>query len=287
MGIRDYFGNSIASGGNGASDFGVADYGLFTEPDGTSARAATLTYQGKRLFPNNYPEQRKDFVRNYGGGVMIALGDSYTAMAASYFSSFAESHGLVCDNRGMGSSTIAGSADGVTVGYHPFWVRLDEAIAQYRAGHTANGVAYTCEDVKLVTFMGGANDWSTVDPSQGIDRLGSPDSEDKEQLYGACKYIFSTLLATFPNADIVVILQPSSLARVFAHWQKERIVRDVAELYSLPVCDCCFEWYNPTNPSDLATIWQSDQLHMTGKGNAAIFAKLEHTVNNLPFGRGG
>lgn len=287
MGIRDYNGKTVAGGGSGASDFGVADYGLFTEPDGTSARSATLTYQGKRLFPNNYPGQRKDFIRNYGGGVMFALGDSYTAMGASYFSAFAEKHGLVCDNRGLASSTIAGSEDKITVGYHAFWKRLDEAIAQYRAGHTINGVAYTCEDVKLVTFMGGANDWSTVDPSKGIDRLGSPDSEDKEQLYGACKYIFSTLLATFPNADIVVILQPSNLARVFAHWQKERIVRDVAELYSLPVCDCCFEWYNPTNPNDLATIWQSDQLHMTGKGNAAIFAKLEHTVNNLPFGRGG
>lgn len=285
MGIRDYFGNPITSGGNGASDFGVADYDLFTEPDGTGARTATLTYQGKRLFPNNYPEQRKDFVRVYNGGVMFALGDSYTAMGHTYFTAFAQAHGLVCDNRGVGSSTIAGSTVNA-VGYKPFHERLDAAIAEYQAGYTIDGVTYHPEDVKLVTFMGGANDWSTVDTSQGIDRLGTPESEDKEQLYGACKYIFATLLATFPNADIVVILQPSNLARVFAHWQKERIVRDMAELYSLPVCDCCFEWYNPTNPNDLATIWADDQLHMTGKGNEAIFAKLEHTVNNLPFGRG-
>lgn len=288
MGIRDYQGNPVSGG---SSDFGVADYGLFTEPDGTSARQATLTYQGKRLFPINYPEQRVDFVRNYDGGVMIALGDSYTAMGASYFSAFAEAHGLVCDNRGLASSTIAGSEDGVTVGYHAFWVRLDEAIAQYQAegGFAIDGVAYTCEDVKLVTFMGGANDWYTVDEAQGIDRLGTPESEDKEQLYGACKYIFSTLLATFPNADIVVILQPSSKAKGnYSTWLKEGIIRDMAEMHGLPICDCCFEWYNPDSPTDEATYWnQDDHLHMSAAGNEAIFDKLETVVNNLPFSRGG
>ena len=286
MGIRDYQGNPVSGG---SSDFGVADYGLFTEPDGTSARQAALTYQGKRLFPINYPEQRADFVRNYGGGVMLDLGDSYMAMAASYFSAFAQAHGLVCDNRGLASSTIAGSEDGVTVGYHPFWVRLNEAVAQYQAGHTIDGVAYGPEDVKLVTFMGGANDWYTVDEEQGIDRLGTPESEDKEQLYGACKYIFSTLLSNFPNADIVVILQPSSRAKGnYSTWLKERIVWDMAQMHGLPICDCCFEWYNPDNPTDEATYWrQDDHLHMSAAGNEAIFAKLETVVNNLPFRRSG
>lgn len=283
MGIRDYSGKTISGG---SSDFGVADYALFTEPNGTSARAATLTYQGKRLFPNSYPNQRLDFVKDYGGGVMIALGDSYTAMGASYFSAFAEKHGLVCDNRGLASSTIAGSEDGITVGYHAFWKRLDEAIAEYQAGHAINGVTYHPEDVKLVTFMGGANDWYTVDEAQGIDRLGNPESENKEQLHGACKYIFDTLLANFPNADIVVILQPCSAAKGnYSMWLKEGIVRDMAAMYSLPICDCCFEWYNPSNPTDAATYWQTDKLHMTDAGNTAIFAKLEKVVNNLPFTR--
>lgn len=283
MGIRDYGGRTISGG---SSDFGVADYALFTEPNGASARAATLTYQGKRLFPNSYPNQRLDFVKDYGGGVMIALGDSYTAMGASYFSAFAEKHGLVCDNRGLASSTIAGSDDKITVGYHAFWKRLDEAIAEYQAGYAINGVTYHPEDVKLVTFMGGANDWYTVDESQGIDRLGNPESENKEQLHGACKYIFDTLLANFPNADIVVILQPCSAAKGnYSMWLKEGIVRDMAEMHSLPICDCCFEWYNPSNPTDAATYWQTDKLHMTDAGNTAIFAKLETVVNNLPFTR--
>lgn len=283
MGIRDYQGNTVSGG---SSDFGVADYGLFTEPDGTSARQAALTYQGKRLFPISYPEQRVDFTRNYGGGVMIALGDSYTSMGSGYFSAFAEKHELVCDNRGLASSTIAGSEDGVTVGYHAFWVRLDEAIAQYReeGGFAIGGVAYGPEDVKLVVMMGGTNDWYTVDEEKGIDRIGSPDSTDKEQFYGALRYIFDTVPAAFPNADFVVILQPASgntgntVARL-----KQGIIREMA--IGATICDCCFEWYNPANPNDLATYWQADQLHMTDAGNEAIFAKLERTVNNLPFSR--
>ena len=285
MAIYDINGNVIATGGTGDnSSFGVTEYAIFNDNTG-SARQAVLTYDGKRLYPVNYPEQRTDIIKQYDGGVMFALGDSYTAMGASYFSAFAEKHGLVCDNRGLASSTIAGSADGVTVGYHAFWKRLNEAIAEYEAGYAIDGTTYTADDVKLVTFMGGANDWYTVDEEQGIDRLGTPESENKEQLYGACKYIFATLLSAFPNADIVVILQPSNLARIFPHWQKESIVRDMANLYGLPICDCCFDWFHPANPNDLATYWQSDELHMTAAGNTAIFDKLEKLVNNLPFYR--
>lgn len=283
--LYDIYGNPIETGG-GTSGFGVTEYALFDNDKGESARQAVLTYNGKKLYPKNYPEQRLDFVKDYDGGVMFALGDSYTAMGASYFSAFAEKHSLVCDNRGLASSTIAGSEDGITVGYHAFWKRLDEAIAEYQAGYTIDGVTYNPEDVKLVTFMGGANDWYTVDEAQGIDRLGNPESEDKEQLYGACKYIFDRLLASFPNADIVVILQPCNAAKGnYSMWLKEGIVRDMAEMYSLPICDCCFEWYNPSNPTDAATYWATDKLHMTDAGNTAIFDKLEKVVNNLPFTR--
>lgn len=287
MAICDINGKVIATGGGSSSDFGVVDYSTFTDDSGNIARQAVLTYQGRKLYPKNYPAQRIDFVRNYGGGVMFALGDSYTAMGASYFSAFAEAHGLVCDNRGVGSSTIAGSTAN-SVGFQPFHERLDKAISEYQAngGHTINGTAYTCDDVRLVTFMGGANDWYTVDKEQGVDRIGDPESEDKEQLYGACKYIFSTLLSAFPNADIVVILQPSNPSKGnYAMWLKEGIVREMAKMHGLPICDCIFEWHNPSNPTEAATYWADDQLHMTAAGNQAIMDKLEKVVNNLPFSR--
>lgn len=281
--LYDGNGNPIELSGGSSSDFEVTDYSLFTNDAGDNARQAVLTYKGRKLYPKNYPEQRLDFVKDYGGGVMFALGDSYTAMGASYFSTFAEKHGLVCDNRGVGSSTIAGSSANA-IGLKPFHERLDEAIAEYQAGHTIDGMTYTTEDVKLVTFMGGANDWFTV--NEEIDRIGNPQSENKEQLYGACKYIFHTLLSTFTNADIVVILQPNNgTAAQYGLWLKEGVVRDMANWYGLPICDCCFDWYSPSNPNDLATYWQGDNLHMTDAGNTAIFDKLEKVVNNLPFTR--
>ena len=288
MGLYDGYGNVVGISGE-TSEFSVANYGVFAEPNGESAGQAILTYQGKRLYPINYPAQREEFTKKYDGGVMIALGDSYTSMGASYFSAFATKHGLVCDNRGLASSTIAGSADGTTVGYHAFWTRLDTAVGEYTAtgGYTIGETVYTANDVKLITFMGGANDWYTVDESQNIDRLGNPASDDKEQLYGACKYIFNKLLASFPNADIVVILQPCNASKGnYAMWLKESIVRDCANMYSLPICDCCFDWYNPSNTTDAATYWASDNLHMTAAGNEAIMVKLKKTVNNLQFYRG-
>ena len=277
-------GNQITiDGGSGASTFGVTDYKLYTDNDG-SARQAVLTYDGKRLYPVNMQGQRQDKIKVYDGGVMLTLGDSFTAMMnVNYFDPFAAKHGLVQDNRGLVSSTIAGSADGTTVGYHAFWVRMDEAIAQYQAdgGYTIGDRAYTAADVKLVTFMGGANDWYTM--TNDINRIGDIQSEDKEQLYGALKYIFPTLQTAFPNADIVVILQP--FGNGYPMRLKEGIVREIAEMYGVPICDCAFEWYSQSNPTDLTTYWQSDKLHLTAAGHQAVIDKLEKTVNNLPFTR--
>lgn len=287
MGIVDINGNPISSGDT--SDFGVTGYDLFTDNDGVSARQAVLTYQGKRLYPKNYPEQRIESVKDYSGKVGIFLGDSYTAMGASYITAFCERHNLVCDNRGLASSTMAGSEDRITVGYHPFWCRLDDVIAEYTTGKEIDGITYTLDDVAFIHIMGGANDWYTVDESQGIDRLGDITSENKEQLYGACKYIFSTSLAECPKADIVVTLQPTNVNgdnNNHAMHLKENIVRECAELYSLPINDCRFSWFNATNPEDLAKYWQSDNLHLSDDGNDRLWnVDLENTVNNLKFSR--
>ena len=282
--LHDGSGNPIEVSGSSSSAFDVTDYAIFTDDSGNNARQAVLTYQGKKLYPKNYSAQRLDFVKDYGGGVMLTLGDSYTAMGSSYFDTFAVRHGLVQDNRGVGSSTIAGTTDG-EVGFQPFWNRLDTAIAQYQAegGYTISENVYTADDVKLITFMGGANDWYTVDAEQGIDRIGNIQSEDKAQLYGALNYIFPTMQTAFPNADIVVILQP--FGNGYAMRLKEGIVKEMAEMYGIPVCDCAFEWYSQSNPNDLATYWQADKLHQTADGNQAIMAKLEKVVNNLPFSR--
>ena len=308
MAIYNINGEPIQS--DGGSDFSVTNYSAFTDNEG-SARQAILTYQGNRLYPYNYQPQRTDIVKKYDGGVMLTLGDSYTAYMDSFFDSFAKKHGLVQDNRGLASSTIAGSEDGVTVGYHAFWVRLDEAIEEYETegGYNVDGQNYTLEDVKLITFMGGANDWATVNSE--TDRLGKgPWETNKEKLYGACNYIFTTLLSKFKYADIVVILQPPNYVNIipsseedvknvgfenldqaksmtneeyssYLMMRKEVIVREMAERYGLIICDCCFEWYNPINPDEAVKYWRSDKLHLTEDGHQAIIDKLEKIVNNM------
>ena len=253
-----------------------------------------------------------DQVKQYNGGVMLTIGDSYTAYMNSLFSDFAEKHGLVQDNRGVASSTIAGDLSG-SVGYQPFWNRIDTAITEYTSGHTINDSVYNLEDVKLITFMGGANDWDTV--NETTNRLGNGvNTTDKNTLYGALNYCFNALLKNFPNADIVCILQPTNYVNtvpttedaaknvgfesleqvqamddsqysVYLMQRKERIVRIMAEQYGIPICDCCFDWFNPCNPHDAEKYWSNDKLHLNTDGHEAVIDKLEKTVNNLSFTR--
>lgn len=255
---------------------------------------------------------KEDVVKQYGSGVMMTLGDSYTAQMNTLYNSFAKKHGLVQDNRGVVSSTIAGDESG-NIGYRPFWSRLNTAITEYKAGLTIDNVTYSADDVKLIVFMGGANDWSTV--NETADRIGKGAFEtDKGKLYGALNYIFATLLSTFKNADIVTILQPvnfntsvptdekSALSVGFESLEqaqamtteqystylmtrKEKIVREMAQMYGLQICDCCFEWYNPNNPVDAETYWRTDHLHLSNAGYEAVIEKLEGVVNNLPVKR--
>ena len=58
MAIYDINGNVVSSGESASSDFGVTGYELFTDNDNASARQAVLTYQGKRLYPKNYPDRK-------------------------------------------------------------------------------------------------------------------------------------------------------------------------------------------------------------------------------------
>ena len=140
-------------------------------------------------------------------------------------------------------------------------------------------------DVKLITFMGGANDWTTIDSSQGIDRIGNRYSTDKGQIYGATKYCFSTLQTIFPNADIIVILQPNNANNTdFCVMElKEHVVKECAEMYSLPICDCCFDFYSPANLTELNMYWNGDKIHLNDNGYKKVIDKLEKTLNTLPY----
>lgn len=252
---------------------------------------------------------KEEIIKQYDGGVLLGIGDSYMQNNAA-LSDIAAKHGLVCDNRGMASSSISGDT-AQTVGLWPFWIRIDTAVSEYTEGYTVDGNIYNCEDVKLIVFMGGANDgW--IDYRRGT---GKTDT-DTNTIYGALNKCFSTLLSSFPNADIIVILQPvnynyssvewteeqatgygfASLedAQSFSDYQlgqyamhiKEAIVKEMAEMYGLDIVDCCFNWYSVLNPNDRVKYWNTDKLHMTSDGNKAIYYDgLENKINSLKVSR--
>lgn len=310
MGICDINGKTIVTDGSTAtSDFGVTDYAVFTDAYGDSARQAVLTYNGKKLYPVNYSEQRIESAKDYGGGVMLAFGDSYTVGIGDKWDDFASKHNLVCDKQGIVGSSYHGTESSSPF---PYWVRLNTIINDYTSGKTIGTKAYTATDVKLITVMGGANDgWSKSEIGNSIY------TTDKNTLYGACHYVFGKLLQTFPNADVVCILQPiqwrdaSSVTNLtddetaktygfetahdaqnldgfgyanFTSTINQYAIRQVAEMYGLTICDCALEWYKRIGSVDSSAYWVSDG-HMTGTGYAAILAQLEKTVNNLPFTR--
>ena len=235
------------------------------------------------------------------GGVWIALGDSYTVYADSYFKALAEKYGMVYDGQGKVSSTVCGDDTG-NKGFAPFHSRMDAFIASYTgAGQTIDGVAYTAKDVKLITFMGGANDGGGTD-----NWIGSPTSKSTMYICGACNYMFSKLLETFPNARIIVILQPgnynqtvssitsdetavqvgfANLAEMqsysdyeYGHHlmvKKEAAVKGCAERYGLHIVDCIFDWYSVVNPTQRAKYWNTDKIHLSAAGSKALAEKLD------------
>lgn len=234
------------------------------------------------------------------GGVWIALGDSYTVYADNNFKALAEKYGMAYDGQGKVSSTVCGD-EGGNKGFSPFWKRMDGFIANYTgSGQTIDGATYTADDVKLITFMGGANDGFGKDTW-----LGSRTSMDTNYIYGSCNYIFRKLRENFPNASIICILQPAnfsdemnytddataqtlgfaSLAELqtwdiysFGQYKmetKERAVKECAERFGIHIVDCIFDWYSVVNPTHRSTYWSTDAIHLSSAGTAALAEKLD------------
>ena len=231
------------------------------------------------------------------GKTAIFLGDSYTYQSAAMLKNMCAELNMSADNRGIVSSTITGSADG-NKGYQPMWKRAQDICAEY----TANG---TTANVALVVFMGGQNDGFGPDTFLGR----SIAETSNERIYGAMHTILNAFRKTFPKAKILVVLQPSSFNRSvasvtdndtavamgfpdlvtlqrmddyqfsnYAMYQKESIVRDVAEFYSTDILDCCFGWYSVLNADHRSKYWSADRLHLNTIGYEALVARIKTKI---------
>lgn len=238
-----------------------------------------------------------DNIKELNGKIMLSLGDSFTAhLAGAYtdgvsestsgkFHDLADKYGMTLYSYGIVSSTIKTDENG-GYSYQPMATRVDKLISDHLS---------EADNVGVITFMGGVNDSYGRESSLGNNIADM----SKGHTYGACHYIFSSLLNHFPNAEIFVILQPCGANRTnddtdydgndtsamtdiqfstHISQVKQKIVREVAEFYGLNIVDCCFDWYNPNKPNDLVTYWGSDKLHLTDSGYKELSKKLEEKI---------
>lgn len=226
----------------------------------------------------------------------LHIGDSYTYSLAGggALKTFNDSIGVTSLNHGIVSSTIR-DRDTVDNGYanRPMVNRVLNEGSLDSSGQTITGdyVPMDQENVGYITFMGGTNDSYGFESSVGTDIVDG----DKTHIYGAMNLILQKLVDSYPNIPIIVILQPpcandtatesaegvdvsrcsQSYRSIARSQRKQKAVREVAEIYAnafpqVQIVDCCFDWYSPLNPDELAKYWGSDLLHMTGDGNAEI-----------------
>lgn len=243
------------------------------------------------------------------GKVWVALGDSYTAGMGGNLQNIANEYGMILDNRGVVSSSIAGDTTG-SKGFKPMWNRASHIVEDYTDGYVIDGETYHVSDVALITFMGGANDGFGLETWIGV-QYGLADT-DTGRIYGACNHIFNVLLEGFAAAKMICITQPSSYSRTidtsisdataqalgfedaaaylkmtnvqlsnYAMAIKEEAVRRTAVAYGVPVLDAFAEFPTVLNSANRAAYWQNDKLHLTGDGNRLLARMIQDKIKDV------
>lgn len=243
------------------------------------------------------------------GKVLVALGDSYTVGMTSQLSALATKYGMVIDNRGYIGATICWRS---TDSERRMYNTADTIVSDYTTGKVIGDVTYTADDVGLITFMGGANDYNAI-----ANWIGTGIHEtDKTTIYGSLNHIFNTFQETFTNAKIICITQPSSWGLVksdittdadaqelgfdnlselqvmsdvqFSNYtmaMKEEAVKNIAWAYGIYVCDMFHDFPPVSNPVNRATYWQNDKLHLTATGYNLVASRLDNSIVDV-FGKG-
>lgn len=140
-------------------------------------------------------------------------------------------------------------------------------------------------DADCVVVFGGTNDFGHGNAPIGTFADRTPDT-----FYGACHDLYTKLLEKFPGKPIVIM---TPLHRVTENDVKEKhgckvtlktyvdIIREVAEYYSLPVCDL----YKNSGLQPLVPVIRErflpDGLHPNDAGHAIIAERLGHFLQSL------
>lgn len=141
------------------------------------------------------------------------------------------------------------------------------------------------EDVDGVVVFGGTNDFGHGDAPIGDFTDRTPDT-----FYGACHHLFTSLIEKYPGKPIVV-MTPLHRTEELEPREKEcgalilvdyvEIIREVAEFYSLPVCDL----FKISGLQPIVPVIQEkfipDGLHPCDAGHVLIAERLGNFLLSL------
>lgn len=162
-----------------------------------------------------------------------------------------------------------------------------------------DGMATRVDDIKsqdLVTVMGGINDFLNKVP------LGTFDSTDKTNFYGALRYIIETLSENNPNA-ILLMITPFKINNYvgndfkggaqnpdgtynknsagYTELDYVNAIKEVAAYYSIPVLDlfneCVFSYYL----SATVGVYTNDKVHPSRLGYKVLSRQIASKINSL------
>ena len=210
---------------------------------------------------------------DYIGKKIIVLGDSITAGCGAdstencFTSLINNEYGMNCQNYGIGGTRIARQKKpSVEKDYDlDFCQRASEMR----------------EDADIVAVFGGTNDYGHGDAPIGDFSDKTPDT-----FYGALHYLYKTLIEKYPESFIFVItpLHRKDDENPRGEGKKEtdiaplkeyvRIIREVAEYYSLPVLDLFSD--SGIQP-DLPVLYKKytvDGLHPNNRGHRLIAQRI-------------
>lgn len=142
-------------------------------------------------------------------------------------------------------------------------------------------------DADAVVVFGGTNDFGHGDAP-----IGEPADRTYDTFYGACHQLFSSLIAKFPEA-VIVVMTPLHRANednprgdggksedVGTLADYVNIIREVAEEYALPVLDLfAFGGIQPKY-EEQRTRFCPDGLHPNDEGHKIIARKLTAFLKN-------
>ena len=144
------------------------------------------------------------------------------------------------------------------------------------------------DDADVVVVFGGTNDYGHGDAP-----IGTPSDRDGNTFFGACHKLFSNLLNKYPNSTIVVMTplhrtgednprgdcnKPHDYAPLSTY---VKIIKDVAEYYSLPLLDLWSISGIQPNVEAIREKYCPDGLHPNDAGHVLIKNRLVGFLKTL------